>query len=701
MFGKVAALRRRIAFKNPLLTFDKVLFVTHQPAASHMCDQYFGNKAKAGGSLYLLSQPFSGNPQVTDLMANAVVGNGRLQGQRLRGGAFLSPELSFDGKTILFAYTECGRGKSKGDGWQPECCYHIFRMNADGTGLVQLTDGPWNDFDPCWLPDGRIAFISERIGGFGRCHPRPVPTYTLHGMRADGSDLRALSYHETNEWHPSVASNGMLLFTRWDYVDRDSDVAHHVWTCYPDGRDPRSFHGNYPDKRELRPWMEMSARSIPGSQRLIAVAAAHHGPALGSLVLIDPRIADDRVMSQVRRITPEIPFPESEVRPAVPRTQSKLFLSDPDLGENERRETIPVRVYATPWPLSEDFYLCSYDPTGKNQAICLADSFGNKEIIYRDPATPCLDPVPLVARPVPPVLPDTTSRAATNAAMGAVAVMNVYETDNGWPANLAAKSIRVVSLFAKATPMVDKPKIGCGAQSLARGVLGVAPIEADGSAHFLVPAGVPVLFQLLDERGAAVQTMRSDTFVHPGERLTCIGCHENKHTAPTIRTAAPLALKRQPSVLQPEPGGSYPLSFARLVQPVLNAKCVACHDKNPGKAPSLRGDRFGKNGWSEAYASLVKVTWYRNGGNGAANSQRQYSLPGQDGARASKLYTMLMANHHDVKLTPEELRRFFVWMDCNSNFYGAYSDLEQQARGDIVLPRWGLPPGFNPKTFVR
>ena len=65
-------------------------------------------------------------------------------------------------------------------------------------------------------------------------------------MKADGSDVYPLSFHETHEWHPSVNNDGMIVYTRWDYVDRSDMVAHHIWTCFPDGRDPRSPHGNYP-----------------------------------------------------------------------------------------------------------------------------------------------------------------------------------------------------------------------------------------------------------------------------------------------------------------------------------------------------------------------------------------------------------------------------------------------------------------------
>jgi hypothetical protein len=187
-----------------------------------------------------------------------------------------------------------------------------------------------------------------------------------------------------------------------------------------------------------------------------------------------------------------------------------------------------------------------------------------------------------------------------------------------------------------------------------------------------------------------VQTMRTDTYLHPGERLTCVGCHENKHAPQRPRREPPLALRRAPSELAPEAEGAYPLTFARLVQPVLNARCLGCHDGRTN-APGLRGDRFGKHGWSEAFHSLQKHAWAMNGGNGIAFKERQYSLPGQDGARVSKLYRLLAAGHYDVKLSAAELRRITLWLDANSNFYGAYTDLAKQARGEAVRPTWGVP----------
>ena len=600
-------LTRRIAFLNPRLDFDRILFIKrHDPGGLyHMVHQYYGFGATPGGGLFVLVDPFSDQPKLLDLLADSVVENGRLKGGRLEVGSFLSPEVAFDGRSILFAYTEAKGEKPE---WSPRSCYHLFRVNADGSRLRQLTDGPWNDFDPCFLPNGRIVFISERRGGYLRCGgsapPWDSPTYTLHSMAADGGDVVCLSFHETQEWHPSLDNNGKLIYTRWDYVDRDTNIAHHLWSCYPDGRDPRSFHGNYPRRRESRPWMEMSARAIPGSNRFVATAAAHHGHAFGSLVLIDYRREDDGAMSQVERLTPDVPFPESEGGKALVRDRM---------------------AYGTAWPLSEDDYLCVYDVEAVNRGVYWIDRFGNRELLYRDPAISCLSPIPLRARVAPPALPErTTQTAAGSDAAGqddaaTISLVNVYDADFDWPEDTRITALRVIQVLPKTTPPVDLPRIGAATETNARAVLGTVPVEADGSAHFKAPPGKLIYFQALDERGMAVQSMRSATYVHPGERLVCQGCHERKHDSPNVPQTIPLAMRRQPSRIHPECDGSNPFNYPRLVQPVLDRHCVPCHRRR--EAVDLSGTPDAEHGWTRSYAALTpSYGFYFHVSNGSINS---------------------------------------------------------------------------------
>ena len=195
MFDKAQALNRKVALSNPLLNFDKILFLKKQflpgqeGLGNHMCDQYFGFHALREGGLFVLENPFSDKPAVRDILADSVCETGRFKGAKLPPGGYLSPELSYDGKTVAFAFTEADPTRYK---WTETSTYHLFKVNLDGTHLEQLTDGVWNDFHPTWMPNGRICFISERRGGFGRCHGRPVPVYTLHSCNADGTDIVCL-----------------------------------------------------------------------------------------------------------------------------------------------------------------------------------------------------------------------------------------------------------------------------------------------------------------------------------------------------------------------------------------------------------------------------------------------------------------------------------------------------------------------------
>lgn len=672
-------LARQIAFTNRLFDFDKILFVKRHDAVGvfHMCDQYYGCNAVPGGGLFVLHDPFGKSPRVANLLADSVVEKGRLAGMKLENGSFLSPDLSFDGEEILFAFSEAKawakyQGKEAYE-WGPEISYHLFKCNADGTGLVQLTDGPADDFDPCYLPDGRVVFVTLRRGGYLRCG-RHCPVYTMHSMEPDGTDIICISYHETHEWHPSVNNEGMLVYSRWDYVDRDTNVAHHIWTCYPDGRDPRTFHGNYPEHRESRPWMEMQIRAIPGSHKYVCSTGAHHGHEFGSLVLIDPRLKDDGAMSQLERLTPDVPFPEAE--------SPKNAIAD-------------HMIYGTPWPLSEDDYLCVYDSKAKNRGIYWIDRDGNKELLYRDPEISCVSPIPLQARPVPPVIPSATMQAARDRQgkseeemKSTVAVMNVYDSDFVWPAGTKIEALRVVQVLPKTTAPPNEPRIGIANQTNARAILGTVPVEADGSVFFEAPAGKELYFQVVDARGMAVQSMRSGTYLHPGEKMQCQGCHERKHQGLPEQGAVPLALRRAPSKIRPEVAGTNPFNYVRLVQPVLDRNCVACHQEK--KALDLSGLIEGANGWTRSYTNLAgKYGFYFHVSNGSIKTPvhgGSRTTAGQFGAMAAPLAKYLDERHHGVKLPAEDYRRITLWLDCNSEFFGAYENTAAQARGEVVQP---------------
>ncbi len=703
LFERAMRLRRRIAFSNPLLKdIDKLLFITREtPTAeekvwgTHMCDQYFGFHATLKGSthgngLWTLEDPFGDEPRLVEMApAGTVIHSANPQWNNLKitaEGGFLAPDVSWDGKEILFCWTP---GEHRTREWDEKTTFHIMKMRADGSHLEMLTWGGVNDLFPCWLPNGRIMFVSERRGGYGRCHMREVPNFTLHSMFPDGTDMVCLSPHETNEWEPSVDNDGMVVYTRWDYTDRGFNQAHHAWITYPDGRDPRELNGNTRKSQRRAPHLVQSIRAIPGSRRYVGVSGGHHTPDRGSLVLLDPSVPDDGEMSQVKRLTPDELLPESE----------KLV----------RWPLRPSGCYGAPWPLSEKYYICTYDGGANDQysrlidyqrrkyRLTLLDAFGNKICIFEHPTISCADAMPLKARPMPPVIPHRTlfgrpadadgrrpeaipeSQLPQTAAYGLV---NVYNSRYPFPPGTKISALRVWQVFPKLEPMDGHPRLGAVDQMGGRQCLGTVPVELDGSAHFNVPVKTPVYFQALDENGCAVQTMRTVAYAQAGERLTCNGCHESRHgRAAAASAAAPMAFRRPPSELKPEPEGSRPFNYPTLVQPVLDARCVACHGekRDPAKMPDLRAGDIWLNPYcfNTSFIELVGrglvhyytrryvgADWWAKSVQGDDFVQ-PYSEPGKAGALASPLYAKLKAGHKGVRLTDEEMRRLVVFMDSH------------------------------------
>jgi hypothetical protein len=689
IYLEARSLQREAVLSNPLLNFDQLLFIERGVLATgyhdeyngdHCCDQYYGHNGKAGGGLYILKNPFSGSPQKINILQNATVQSGLMAGKSLNGGSFCSPDLSFDGKRIAFAWSPGG-----GDKFAKQNRFRIFVVNVDGTNLVQLTgDVNEDDLDPCWLPgDKRIIFISSQRGGYGRCHGRPVPTYTMYSMDNNGSDLYCIDWHETNEFQPSINNAGNIVYTRWDYVDRDAVIAHHFWMCGPDGTDPRSWHGNYPlpfntidpvigqTGLALRTMSEFNYLSIPGSPtKYVTITGPHHGQSFGDIAVVDIGVPDDGKASQITKIT-EGPIHRD------------------DTGE-----------YGTAWPLSEDFFICNY-----RTGLYLIDKFGNRELLYtcetNQPAN--LNTLPSLFRPIDPIpvrakkLSDGSNypelaiktfqgKRSTSADHKPATLMVVDAKISDLPTtDTPIKWMRIVQLLPKATPNANNPATSYGTQSLARMPLGVVPVESDGSVFCEAPVGKLIYFQLLDEKGMAVRTMRSATYVHPGEQLSCTGCHENKwEVTPSNRT--PIALSRPFSRIAPEViDGAIPYNWHRLVAPVLNTKCAPCH-KQEGKGPDM------------SFASLKDYAFSFHGDQGNFSNRNvggSRSLPGKFGARLASLTSHLDSTHYGVQLTDEERRRITLWLDLNSNELGAYTKIAEQRLGMVVWPEFDVDP-LNP-----
>ena len=661
--AEARGLRRRVILSHPLLGFRKLLVNKRPPPAySHQSRQYLGRYSRTGPGLVVLDA-WKDDPKETVLLEG-----------KLPTGSVLHPDLSFDAQRVLFSF--CDHTPQDPDLRQ----FFLYEVGIDGSGLRRLTgtdDDPLlgadgrqtalvEDFDPCYLPDGGFAFVSTRVQTHIRCQygGRYFANFLLYRADADGSNIRPLSFGEAPEWEPSVLDDGRILYTRWDYINRHDTLFQSLWVTRPDGAATAHLYGNY----TRNPCMTAEARAIPGSHKLVCTATAHHSHTAGSLIVVDPHQADEGE-TPITRITPEIVFPETE--------------------------GWPEGAYATPYPLSEDLFLAAYtpdplvrEPNAQRQdafAIYLVDTLGGRELIYRDPETSCFAPIPVVPRPRPPMLP-SPEQADLKSSTGTFFVENVYQSTQEIPPG-SVKRLRVVRLYGQ--PVQRPPSRGAVIFETPKRILGTVPVGEDGSVAFRAPAREPLLFQLLDENGMAVMSMRSFVYLQPGEAVGCAGCHEPRNTGPRNVVAGLCAEVRD---LEPPAGPRYDggLSFARTVQPVLDRYCITCHglDETAGELNllgTLQDVVYPYEGYPGPNHATVSLAYHsllsRDGLVKIAqrNHETDFSTPKDYFSHAGRLTTMLREGHKDeqggpqVQLDRESLQRIVDWLDLNAVFYGDYS----------------------------
>lgn len=674
--------RRRWVLSNPLLGESPLVFVKHVPSVmSHQLTQMYGYCARPGGGLFALTAP-GVSMRTRDLTPAS-----------LPAGNFMTPELSSDGTKLLFAYCPVQEAPTS---WEfsestRHLHYHIHELSLGSGAVRSLTQGDTDNFSPVSLPSGEILYVSTRRGGFHRCGRGPCFVYTLARMDADGRGPRSISFHETHEWDPCLLNDGRVVYTRWDYVDRNAVHYQQLWSARPDGGNAQIYYGN----NTWNPTGLWEARSIPNSSRIFATAAPHHGMSAGSIIRLDTNRGVDGP-EPITRLTPDVRFPESEAPLAfgpsptgydfdTPVTQYwRSPLVDPSTEKNvpEEESRWPGHCYKSPWPLSETFFIVSYSfdrlvgepgPNVPNMfGLYIADAFGNKELLYRDPAISSLWARPLAPRTHPPEL--VTSRSGERDDQGTFLLHNVRESWPYLPGDSEITQLRIIQVLLKTTPHADNPRVGAAFAAPGKQVLGTVPVERDGSAFFEVPAKTPVLFQALNARGRAIQTMRSLVYLQPGERQSCVGCHEHRGKTPSA-DAATLAARRPPSRIQPGPEGSRPFSYPRLVQPVLDRHCVRCHDGKDLKRSVLTGEPEGA--FSKSYNALVSLVSFSAWGRPEQNLEPT-TTPMRFGAVASPLTRLLDQGHGEVRLPPDDEERLVTWMDANALFYGTFDPAEQR-----------------------
>ena len=673
LYLSVRRVKRRVFFKNPVLDFSKLLFIDQPmpqgPEVIHEAIHRMGIMAESGGRLLVLDGLHPGG-KVRQLAPD-------------KPGSFWRPDLSFDAGRVLFCYKA-----------HEEPSFHLYEMDADGTGLNQLTHGPYDDIDPIYLPDGHIMFTSTRGNSYVRCGPF-IYSYVLARCDADGGNVYLVSNNNEPDFLPALMSDGRVIYSRWEYTDKALWRVQSLWTVNPDGTQVNVFWGN----QSVWPDHVAQPRQIPGSPRVMFCGVGHHDWWSGTVGIIDPRKGLN-FPDGLTKVTRDRPWPECGNGPVDPGESETYHASGAFTG------------YSSPYPLSEEDFLVSARGTDNRFRLYLMDVDGNRELIYEGVHN-ILHAIPIKPRPRPPVQPDAVAWPGTGAERkplkpGVLFTADVYDGVPDLPRGMA-RYLRVVQQDYKTYSTWEKtyrhsgPAVSIVQEEAVKRIVGTVPIEKDGSVSFKVPPGQALFFQLLDKDYRCLQTMRSFTGVMPGEERGCTGCHEMHSTIlPSKAGGIAIALQQPPRDLTPPPWNMDSIGYERFVQPALDRYCVSCHGGDgKGQAPPDLRLRAGHGPFKEPYLTLVGAAGWGNPikpgpGYGCAGAipveqmgaNNPASLrtirPMQYLSYTSKLVELSSSGkHYDVKMDAASLRRLIAWVDASCPYRG---DEEIRALNDPDFP---------------
>ncbi len=537
------------------------------------------------------------------------------------GGGVRDPQLSYDARKILFSYRKADSRY-----------YHLYEIDIDGANLRQITDGPRDDIEPIYLPDGDILFCSSRCNRWVQCWM--VQVAVMYRCGPDGQDIHPISCNIEQDNTPWMMPDGRVLYMRWEYGDRSRVKFHHLWTANPDGTSAMVYFGN------MHPGTVMlDAKPIPRTSKVLSVFSPGHGRKehAGRLAIVDPDAGPDE-LKWVRFV---------------------------GKGSNFR----------DPYPLSEELFLAA-----EGNRILLIDGKGGTVEIARaeQPGMWAHEPRPVIARPREPVI---ASRTDYTQATGRLALADVTHGRNmaGVKPGQITKLLVLETLSKPANFSGTMEPISLGGTFTLPRILGTVPVEPDGSAFFEVPALRSVFFVALDANDLAIKRMQSFVSVMPGETTSCAGCHENRTDTATQRSV-PLAMRKPPARIEPIADVPDVIDFPRDVQPILDRHCVRCHNyrgkKPPPKMLSLSGDH--SPWYSHSYAALMIRGLVSHGRDALGDLP-----PRAIGSGASRLMKHLDGSHNKVKLTPLEHKTIRLWIEAGATYPGTYASLGTGMAGRI------------------
>ena len=536
-------------------------------------------------------------------------------------GGIRDPVINHDATRILFAWR---KGKDP--------YYHLHDCRLDGSDIRQLTDGPWDDFEPCILPAGDIIFVSSRCKRWVNCWLTQVAT--LHHCDANGQHIEMLSANLEQDNTPWPLPDGRIIYQRWEYIDRSQVHYHHLWSANPDGTNQMIYYGNQ------NPGIVMiDAKPIPGSDQVVSLFSPGHGQMehAGQIVTLSPRLGpDDNAAAHV---------------------------------------VTPGNDFRDPWALAADAFLAA-----RHTEIVAISGSGATEQIYvlseadRKAGFWVHEPRPVIKRPRENAIARHSDPALP---IGKLVLANILEGRNmkGVKPGEIRKLLVIEPLPKPINYTGGMDPLTYGGSFTLERVVGTVPVEPDGSAYLELPARRSFFFIALDENDLAVKRMQSFLTVQPGETTSCIGCHEQR----SVTSLPPLnlqALKRPASKIVPVPGVPEVFDYPRDIQPILDSACGDCHgyDKTSRGGPCagkliLAGDRGPM--FSHSYFMMTIAGLFSDGRNQPKSNYPPRTL----GSSNSRILKLIDGSHYGATVTPQQAATLRLWIDAAATYPGTYAAL--------------------------
>lgn len=691
--AEFAALQKKALLANPTIDFDEILLIRRDPNVKSFPENYNSNSVlKATGYKNEL------------IRFNLRNGSESVVYKPAKDEFVGDIELHYDANKLLFSMPDMAQN-ARWRVWElplaaPQTTGQASVNKTDNKTANQasdnktakpavlplINDNDVDNYDACYLPDGRIVFCSTACFTGVPCINGSGHVCNLYLKEQNGA-VRQLTIEQDHDWCPTVMNNGRIMYLRWEYTDLPHAFSRILFHMNPDGTNQSELYGS----GSYWPNSMFYARPIPDHPtKFVAIVTGHHElNRIGDLVVFDPAKGRQEAEGAIQRI------------PGRGKRVLPVALDLPIA------QTWPKFVH--PFPLSEKYFLvsCKMGPSSP-WTICLVDVFDNIVPIKEEKDFALYEPVPIRKTERQTIIPDRIDPKRSDAD---VFIADIYQGQGlkGVPRG-TVKALRLFSYQFSYQGMGAEPhSVGLDGPWDPKRIIGTVPVYEDGSAFFKIPAYTPLAFQPLDANGKAIQLMRSWITAMPGESISCIGCHEKQNeTSPTIPRS--IAAQKKPAEIIPFYGPARGFSFEREIQPILDQYCVECHqpgsakvkeiftkkgldpqkadlpDFRTGPLKPLQDNKFSINTkalFSPSYYQLRRFVRTPT-----KESQMPVHKPYEFHADSTHLIQHLQKGHYAVKLDTASLDRLYAWIDLNAPYHGNWGDIRNYEDASLVTHQY-------------